>query len=83
MTTIEAEQPQPEDRREDAVEERTVDVLREAGAIGPNTEARRQYLVERAARNWTPLVVEGQPLSEMIVDERDLGNAHGGAASPK
>ena len=66
----EADQAPTEALQDSFVKEQIREVLREAGAVGPSTEAMLRHLRERTGQAWEPLPSRGQPSSEMIIDER-------------
>ncbi len=59
---------QPSDQSDEETLQRIYEALCAAGAVGPTPEERRRHLAEHD--DWAPLEISGQPLSEMIIEER-------------
>lgn len=47
-----------------------IDVLRRAGAIGPDLPIIANYLAQPETQAWQPIPTGGKPASEIIIDQR-------------
>jgi hypothetical protein len=53
-----------------AAQKKTVAALRQAGAVGPEPEVTAEYLAQLGNRTWRPIIADGKPASEIIIEER-------------
>jgi hypothetical protein len=53
-----------------SLQEKTINVLRRAGANAHQAKDIAQYLAKPAVKNWQPIHASGQSASDMIIEER-------------